>query len=169
MTTGKIIALTRWTFVGKVMSLLYHMLCRLVMTFLPRSKCLLISWLQSPSAGILETRKIKAAGSQGFLQSKELYLAYLLLALCLISLIVVATLVKIPFVPVTFSLYYVWNPPSMGFSRQKYWSGLPFPSPSNIAKLLLNLIVYLQVLIVSLDVLCRQSHCLQVGEAFFSF
>ena len=60
MTTGKIIALTRWTFVGKVMSLLLNMLSRLVMPFLPRSKCLLISWLQSPSAVILEPRKIKS-------------------------------------------------------------------------------------------------------------
>ena len=51
MTTGKTIALTRWTFVGKVMSLLFNMLSRLVITFFPRSKCLLISWLQSPSAG----------------------------------------------------------------------------------------------------------------------
>ena len=54
MTTGKNIALTRRTFVGKVMSLLFNMLSRLVVTFLPRSKCLLISWLQSPSAVILE-------------------------------------------------------------------------------------------------------------------
>uniref|UniRef100_A0AC11CY67 Uncharacterized protein n=1 Tax=Ovis aries TaxID=9940 RepID=A0AC11CY67_SHEEP len=60
MTTGKIIALTRQTFVGKVMSLLFNMLSRLVITFLPRSKCLLISWLQSPSAVILEPRKIKS-------------------------------------------------------------------------------------------------------------
>ena len=60
MTTGKIIALTRWTFVGKVMSLLLNMLSRLVITFLPRSKCLLISWLQSPSAVILEPKKIKS-------------------------------------------------------------------------------------------------------------
>ena len=57
MTTGKTIALTRWTFVGKVMSLLFNMLSRLVITFLPRSKRLLISWLQSPSAVILETPK----------------------------------------------------------------------------------------------------------------
>ena len=57
MTTGKTIALTRWTFVGKVISLLFNMLSRLVITFLPRSKCLLISWLQSPSAMILEPRK----------------------------------------------------------------------------------------------------------------
>ena len=57
MTTGKTIALTRWTFVGKVMSLLFNMLSRLVKTFLPRSKCLLISWLQSPSAVILEPPK----------------------------------------------------------------------------------------------------------------
>ena len=60
MTTGKTIALTRWTFVGKVMSLLFNMLSRLVMMFLPRSKCLLISWLQSPSAVILEPPKIKS-------------------------------------------------------------------------------------------------------------
>ena len=61
MTTGKTIALTRWTFVGKVMSLLFNMLSRLVVTFLPRSKCLLISWLQSLSAVILEPPKIKSA------------------------------------------------------------------------------------------------------------
>ena len=59
MTTGKTIVLTRWTFVGKVMSLLLNMLSRLVITFLPRSKHLLISWLQSPSAVILEPKKIK--------------------------------------------------------------------------------------------------------------
>ena len=61
MTTGKTIALTRQTFVGKVMSLFFNMLSRLVITFLPRSKRLLISWLQSPSAVILEPRKIKSA------------------------------------------------------------------------------------------------------------
>ena len=61
MTTGKTIALTRQTFVGKVMSLLFNMLSRLVITFLPRSKRLLISWLQSPSAVILEPPKIKSA------------------------------------------------------------------------------------------------------------
>ena len=60
MTTGETIALTIWTFVGKVMSLLLNMLSRLVITFLPRSKHLLISWPQSPSAGILEPRKIKS-------------------------------------------------------------------------------------------------------------
>ena len=59
ITTGKTIALARWTFVGKVMSLLSNMLSRLVITFLPRSKSLLISWLQSPSAVILEPQKIK--------------------------------------------------------------------------------------------------------------
>ena len=61
MTTGKTITLTRWTFVGKVMSLLFNMLSRLVITFLPRSKRLLISWLQSPSAVILEPQEIKSA------------------------------------------------------------------------------------------------------------
>ena len=59
-TTGKTIALTRWTFVGKVMSLLFNMLSRLVVAFPPRSKHLLISWLQSPSAVILEPPKIKS-------------------------------------------------------------------------------------------------------------
>ena len=59
-TTGKTIALTSWTFVDKVMSLLFNMLSRLVITFLPKSKCLLISWLQSPSAVILEPPKIKS-------------------------------------------------------------------------------------------------------------
>ena len=60
MTTGKTIALTRWTFVGKVMSLLFNMLSRLVITFLQRGKHLLISWLQSPSAVIMEPKKIKS-------------------------------------------------------------------------------------------------------------
>ena len=60
MTTGKTIALTRWTFVGKVMSLPFNTLSRLVIAFLPRSKCLLISWLQSPSPVILEPHKIKS-------------------------------------------------------------------------------------------------------------
>ena len=61
MTSGKTIALTRQTFVDKVMSLVFNMLSRLVITFLPRSKCLLISWLQSTSAVILEPKKIKSA------------------------------------------------------------------------------------------------------------
>ena len=60
MTTGKTIALTRWTFVGKVLALLFNMLSRLVVAFLPRNTCLLISWLQSPSAVILEPTKIKS-------------------------------------------------------------------------------------------------------------
>ena len=60
MTTGKTIALTRWTFVGKAMSLLFNILSRLVIAFLPRSKRLLISWLQKPSAVVLEPRKIKS-------------------------------------------------------------------------------------------------------------
>ena len=66
MTTGKTIALTRWTFVGKVISLLFNILSRLVITFQPRSKRLLISWLQSPSAVILEPQKIKSDSFQCF-------------------------------------------------------------------------------------------------------
>ena len=61
LTTGKNTALTKWIFVGKVMSLLFNMLSRLVITFLPRSKRLLVSWLQSPSAVILEPKNIKSA------------------------------------------------------------------------------------------------------------
>ena len=60
MTTGKTVALTRWTFVGKVLSLLFNMLSCVVLTFLPRSKRLLMSWLQSASAVVLEPRKIKS-------------------------------------------------------------------------------------------------------------
>ena len=60
MTTGKTIALTSWTFVGKVMSLLFNMLSRFIIAFLPRSECLLISWLPSPSAVIMEPKKIKS-------------------------------------------------------------------------------------------------------------
>ena len=66
ITTGKTIALTRWTFVGKVISLLFNMLCRLVIGFLSRSKHLLISWLQSPSAEILEPKKIKSVTASTF-------------------------------------------------------------------------------------------------------
>ena len=69
MTTGKIIALTRWTFAGKVMSLLLNTLFRSVMAFLPWSKCLLISWLQSPSTVILEPKKIKSVSVSTFLPS----------------------------------------------------------------------------------------------------
>ena len=66
MTTGKTIALTRWTFVDKVISLLFNILSRLVINFLPRNKHLLISWLQSPFAVILEPRKIKSATVSSF-------------------------------------------------------------------------------------------------------
>ena len=67
MTTGKTIALTRQSFVGKVMSLLFNLLSRLVVTFLPRSKCLFVSWLQSPSAVILEPPKIKSVTVSPFI------------------------------------------------------------------------------------------------------
>ena len=67
MTTGKTIALSKQTFVAKVMSLLFNMLSRLVIAFLPRSKRLLISWLQSPSAVILEPPKLKAVTVSPFL------------------------------------------------------------------------------------------------------
>ena len=66
MTTGKTISLTIWTFVGKVMSMLFNMLSKLVIAFLPKSKCLLISWLQSPSAAILEPKKRKSVTASTF-------------------------------------------------------------------------------------------------------
>ena len=77
MTTGKTIALTRQTFVGKVMSLLLHMLSRLVITFLPRSKHRLISWLQSPSAVILEPEKIKSNNVSSVSPSMSHQVSYL--------------------------------------------------------------------------------------------
>ena len=83
MTTGKIIALTRRTFVGKVMSLLFNMLYRLVITFLPRSKRLLISWLQSPSAVILEPRKIKSATVSPSVCHEVMGLDAVILAFCI--------------------------------------------------------------------------------------
>ena len=95
MTTGKTIALTRQTIVGKVMSLLLNMLSRLVITFLPRSKHLFISWLQSPSAVILSESESEVV------------------QLC-------PTLSD----PMDYSPP---GPPSMGFSRQEYWSGVPLP------------------------------------------
>ena len=72
MTTGKTIALTIWTFVSKVMSLLFNMLLRLVIAFLPRSKRLLISWLPSPSTVILEPKKIKKLKSLPYFRIKNL-------------------------------------------------------------------------------------------------
>ena len=73
MTTGKTIALSRRTFVGKVMSLLFNILSRLVITFLPRSKCLLISWLQSPSAVILEPHPPKKRSLNVYIVSPSIY------------------------------------------------------------------------------------------------
>ena len=71
MTTEKTIALTIWTFDGKVMSLLFNMLSGFVIAFLPRSNCLLISWLQSPSTGILESKKMKSDTFWRFSPSKR--------------------------------------------------------------------------------------------------
>ena len=102
MTTGKTMALTRQTFVGKVMSLLFNKLYRSVITFLPRSKHLLISWLQSPFAVIL------------------------LLLLLLLSHFTCARLLVTSWT----AAYQV--PQSMGFSRQEYCSGVPLPSPAVI-------------------------------------
>ena len=82
MTTGKTIALTRWTFVGKVMPLLFNMMSMLVIPFLPRNKCLLISWLQSSSAVILEPQKIK---SDTDLQNKYLFILKMIEWMCLVK------------------------------------------------------------------------------------
>ena len=108
ITTGKTIAWTRWTFVGKVMSLLLNMLSRLVITFLPKSKCLLISWLQSPSAVILEPPKIKSD-----------------------TIPTVSPSICHEVMGPDAMIFIFWHqaPLSLGFSRQEHWSGLPFPSP----------------------------------------
>ena len=111
MTTGKTKALTRQTFVGKEMSLLFNMLSRLVITFLPRSKYLLISWLQAPSAVILEPKKIKSLTVSIVSPSAAAKSLQSYPTLC----------DPIDGSPPGF--------PSLGFSRQEHWSGLPFPSP----------------------------------------
>ena len=151
--SGKIIALTRWTFVGKVMSLLFSMLSRLVIALLPRSKRLLISWLQSPSAVILEPKKIKsvATAAAKSLQSCP--------TLCnpidgsppgspVPGILQARTLewvampfsnswkwkVKVKALSCVWLLVTPWTaayqaPPSKGFSRQEDWSGVPLHSP----------------------------------------
>ena len=100
MTTGKTIALTRWTFVGKVMPLLLNMLSRLAITFLPRSKHLLISWLQSPSAVILEPQKMSHEKSENFNPSA-------MSDFCNLMDSSKRSQVSLP----------------LGFPRQEYWSG----------------------------------------------
>ena len=111
MTTGKTKALTRQTFVGKVMALLFNMLSRLVITFLPRNKYLLISWLQSPSAVILEPKKIKSLTVSIVSPSAAAKSLQSYPTLC----------DPIDGSPPGF--------PSLGFSRQEHWSGVPLPSP----------------------------------------
>ena len=106
MTTGKTIALTRGTFVGKVISLLFNMLSRLVITFLPRSKRLLTSWLQSPSAVILEPRKIKSATVSSVSKSichEVMELDALILVFCLLSFKPTFTLSSFTFIRRLFS------------------------------------------------------------------
>ena len=189
MTIGKTIALTRQTFVGKVMSLLLNMLSRLVITFLPRSKHLLISWLQSPSAVILEPKKIKSDTVSTVSSSichevmgpdamilvfwiQQQLNAYRPAAAAAKSLQSCPTLCDpidgsppgspvpgilqartLEWVAISFSNAWKWKvkvksfscvrpsvtpwtaayqaPPSMGFSRQEYWSGMPLPSPTD--------------------------------------
>ena len=101
MTTGKTIALTIWPFISKVMSLLFNMVYRFFIIFLPKSKHLLISWPQSLSAVILEPQKNKICHCQVQLFVNPWTVAY-------------------------------QAPLSMGFFRQEYWSGLPFPSPGDL-------------------------------------
>ena len=148
MTTGKTIALTRRTFVGKVMSLLFNMLSRLVITFLPRSKCLLISWLQSPSAVILEPKNKYAAKSlhscptlcgpvdgsppgspvPGTLQARTLEWVAISFSKAWKWKVKLKSLSHVRLLATPWTAAYQ-APPSMGFYRQKYWSGVPLPSP----------------------------------------
>ena len=120
MTAGKTIVLTRGTFVGEVMSLLFHMLSRLVIAFLPRSKHLLILWLHSPSAVTLEAKKIK------------------LVTVCIVSSSICHEVMGPDAMILVFFECWVLNQlfhsplslsSSLGFSMQQHWSGLPFPSP----------------------------------------
>ena len=148
MTTGKTIALTRRTFVGKVISLLFNMLSRLVIAFLPRSKLLLISWLQSPSSVILGSRKRKSVTVSivspsichkvrdqmsrfSFFECSVLsQLFYFPLSLAL-KWSEAQWLSRVRLFATPWTIAYQ-APLSMGFSRQENWSGLPFPSPGEL-------------------------------------
>ena len=116
MTIGKAIALTRWTFVDKVMSLLYNMLSRLVITFLPRSKRLLISWLQSPSVTTY-AMCMYVHTHINILYRETCVLAQLFRGSCLFTS---------PWIVVRQA------PLFMRFSRQGHWSRLPIPSPGDL-------------------------------------
>ena len=129
MTTGKTIALTRRTFVDKVMSLFFNILSRFVIAFLPRSKHLLISWLQSPSAVILEPPQNKVCYC---FHCFPIYLPWSDGTGCHdLSFLKVKSLncVRLFATPWTVACK---DPLSMGFFRQEYWSGLPFPSPGDL-------------------------------------
>ena len=126
MTTGKTIALTRWTFVGKVMPLLFNMLSRLVIAFLPRSKCLLILWLQSPSAVILEPQNYTPLKNNGYnLLLYGIKRHFHAVLMCVLVAKSFTTLCD----PQTVDCQ---APLSMGFSRPQYWSELPFPTPGDL-------------------------------------
>ena len=129
MATGKTTALIRWTFVSKVMSLLFNMLSRLVIAFLPRSKHFLFSWLQSPSAVILEAKKIKSLTVSivsPFIFQEVIGPDAMISIFWMLSFKPAFSLSSIIFIKRLFL--------SMGFSRQEYWSGLPRLSPGNLAK-----------------------------------
>ena len=125
MTTGKTIALTMPTFVSKIMSLLFHTLSGFVIAFLPRSKCLLISWLQSPSAVILEPKK-----------RKSVIVSLVSLSICHEVIgpdAVILVFWMLSHSVVSSSLWPPWTvarqaPLSREFSRQEYWSGVAVPS-----------------------------------------
>ena len=134
MTTGKTITLTIRAFISKVTSLLFSILSRLVIVFLPRSKSLLISWLQSPSAVILELKKIKSVTvlivsstivslSKQSAETKRTKVSGNMLLLLLLSRFSRVRLCATPYTAAHQA------PRSLRFSRQDHWSGLPFPSP----------------------------------------
>ena len=159
VTTGKAIALTKWIFFSKVMSLLFNMLSMFVIAFLPRNKCHLISRLQSPSTVILEPKKIKSVTASTFCPPAAAKSLQLCLILCdpidgsppgspVPPILQARTLegaaisfsnawkwkVKVKLLSHIQLLATPWTaayqaPPSMGFSRKEYWSGVPLPSP----------------------------------------
>ena len=141
MTTGKSIALTKQTFVGKVTSLLFNMLSSFVIAFLPRSMHLLISWLQSPSAVILNPKKMKSVTVSIVSPSichEVMGLDDMIFIFWMLSFKPTFSLSSFTFIsevaqscptlcdPMPGSS--CPSPPSVGFSRQEYWGGLPFPS-----------------------------------------
>ena len=165
LTTRKTIALTRWTFVGKIMSLLFNMLSRLVMTFLPRSKCLLISWLQSPCAVILEPPKIKSATVSTVSPSifhEVMGPGAMILVFWMLSFKPTFSLSSFPFIKRLFSLPHrktLWGYKFISFISHIYWRELD----KHFKKYSHHNLKYVKEIIVKCKLMCMMIRLLGIS------